>query len=171
MPAICTWRPRGWRRRGNCGRPTTVCCSGWRACITICSDTIRAEAFAQEAISLAPSEWLYHYLAGLAAKGAGQWPQARESLETAARLNASAAEVQNALGEVAQHDGDRESAIRAFRARGGAEAGGAGVSAEPGGCAGTETSRAQLPEDLFDGASALFHQAEGPAQKSYSIFL
>lgn len=73
-----------------------------------------AEAFAQEAISLAPSEWLYHYLDGLAARGAGRWPLARKSLETAARLNSSAAEVQNALGEVAQHDGDRESAIRAF---------------------------------------------------------
>jgi tetratricopeptide (TPR) repeat protein len=73
-----------------------------------------AASFAQEAISLAPSEWLYHYLAGLAAKDGGKWPQARGSLETAARLNASAAEVQNALGEVALHEGDRAGAIRAF---------------------------------------------------------
>ena len=73
-----------------------------------------ARSFAQEALALAPSEWLYHYLAGLIAKAAGQWPEARASLETAARLNASAAEVQNALGEVSQHDGDRERAIAAF---------------------------------------------------------
>ena len=73
-----------------------------------------AQSYAQEAISLAPSEWLYHYLAGLIAKGAGKWPQARTSLETAARLNASAAEVQNALGEVAQHEGDLQRAVAAF---------------------------------------------------------
>ena len=70
-----------------------------------------ARSYAQEALALAPSEWLYHYLSGLIAKGAGQWPQARDSLETAARLNASAAEVQNALGEVSQHDGDGEARL------------------------------------------------------------
>jgi tetratricopeptide (TPR) repeat protein len=75
----------------------------------------RAEAYAQEALALAPSEWLNHYLAGLAAKGAGKWVQARQSLETAARLNASAPEVQNALGEVALHDNDRVRAIACFR--------------------------------------------------------
>jgi tetratricopeptide (TPR) repeat protein len=73
-----------------------------------------AHGYAQEAIALAPSEWLYHYLAGLIAKGAGKWRQARNSLETAARLNASAAEVQNALGEVAVHEGNFQGAIAAF---------------------------------------------------------
>jgi len=73
-----------------------------------------AQGYAQEAIALAPSEWLYHYLAGLIAKEAGKWRQARNSLETAARLNASAAEVQNALGEVAVHEGNFQSAIAAF---------------------------------------------------------
>jgi tetratricopeptide (TPR) repeat protein len=73
-----------------------------------------AQSYVQEAISLAPSEWLYHYLAGLIAKGAGKWREARDSLETAGRLNSSAAEVQNALGEVAQHDGDLPRAIAAF---------------------------------------------------------
>jgi len=73
-----------------------------------------AQSYAQEAIALAPSEWLYHYLSGLIAKGAGKWPQARNSLETAARLNSAAAEVQNALGEVAQHEGDLQGAVAAF---------------------------------------------------------
>lgn len=74
-----------------------------------------AQGYAQEAASLAPSEWLYHYLSGLIATRAGKWPQARVHLETAARLNASAAEVQNALGEVAQHEGDVRGAVAAFQ--------------------------------------------------------
>ncbi len=41
-------------------------------------------------------------------------PQARASLETAARLNSSAAEVHNALGEVALLEGDRPRALAAF---------------------------------------------------------
>ena len=45
----------------------------------------------------------------------GKWPQARAQLETAERLNPSAAEVQNALGEVAQHEGDFRGAIAAFQ--------------------------------------------------------
>jgi tetratricopeptide (TPR) repeat protein len=73
-----------------------------------------AQGYAQEAVALAPSEWLNHYLAGVIAKDAGKWHQARTSLETAARLNASAAEVQNALGEVAVHDGDFARAVGAF---------------------------------------------------------
>src|SRR5207247_1166837 len=71
-----------------------------------------AQNYVQEAISLAPSEWLYHYLAGLIAKSSGRWPQARNSLETAARLNSKAAEVQNALGEVAQHEGEDRKSTR-----------------------------------------------------------
>jgi tetratricopeptide (TPR) repeat protein len=74
-----------------------------------------AESSAQEAIALAPSEWLNHYLAGLIAKASAKWAQARTSLETAARLNTSAPEVQNALGEVALHSGDRQRAIAYFR--------------------------------------------------------
>jgi tetratricopeptide (TPR) repeat protein len=74
-----------------------------------------AESYAQEAIALAPSEWLNHYLAGLIAKALAKWPQARTSLETAAQLNAAAPEVQNALGEVALHQGDRQRAIACFR--------------------------------------------------------
>ena len=74
-----------------------------------------ARSYAQEAISLAPSEWLYHYLLGLIEKRSGNWPQARSSLETAARLNGSAAEVHNALGEVALREGDRQRAIAGFQ--------------------------------------------------------
>jgi len=74
-----------------------------------------AQGYAQEAVSLAPSEWLYHYLSGLIASRAGKWPQARIHLETAERLNPSAAEVQNALGEVAQHQGDLRRAVAAFQ--------------------------------------------------------
>jgi tetratricopeptide (TPR) repeat protein len=73
-----------------------------------------AQSYVQEATALAPSEWLYHYLAGLIAMGSGRWDQASGNLETAAHLNASAAEVQNAIGEVALHRGDRQSAIAAF---------------------------------------------------------
>ena len=40
-----------------------------------------AQGYAQEAIALAPSEWLYHYLAGLIAKDSGKWRQARNSLK------------------------------------------------------------------------------------------
>ena len=74
-----------------------------------------AGTYAQEAIALAPSEWLTHYLAGLIAKASGKWPQARSSFETSARLNPSAAEVQNAIGEVALHEGDHPRAIAYFR--------------------------------------------------------
>ena len=42
-------------------------------------------------------------------------PQARVHLETAERLNPAAAEVQNALGEVAQHEGDSRRAVAAFQ--------------------------------------------------------
>lgn len=59
-----------------------------------------ARNYAQEAISLAPSVWLYHYLLGLIEKSSGRLPQARKSLETAGRLNPSAAEVQQALEEL-----------------------------------------------------------------------
>lgn len=73
-----------------------------------------ARNYAEEAISLAPSEWLYHYLLGLIESGSKRWAQAQSSLLTAARLNPSAAEVQNALGEVALGDGDPARAIPSF---------------------------------------------------------
>jgi tetratricopeptide (TPR) repeat protein len=74
-----------------------------------------ARNYAQEAISLAPSQWLHHFLLGSVEKGAGRWPEARRRLEVAASLNPSAAEVHNALGEVALRENDRAGAIAAFR--------------------------------------------------------
>jgi Flp pilus assembly protein TadD len=74
-----------------------------------------ARNYAQEAISLAPSEWLYHYLLGLIEKRSGRWKQARSSLEVALRLNPSAAEAHNALGEVALRENDQKGAIASFR--------------------------------------------------------
>jgi Flp pilus assembly protein TadD len=74
-----------------------------------------ARSYDQEAISLAPTEWVYHFLLGLIEKQSGRWGQARESLEIAAKLNPSAAEVENALGEVAMHDRDSKRAIASFQ--------------------------------------------------------
>ena len=59
-----------------------------------------ARNYAEEAISLAPSKWLNHYLLGLIEIKNKSWPQARASLQIAAKLNPSAAEVQTALKEV-----------------------------------------------------------------------
>jgi len=74
-----------------------------------------ARSYDQEAISLAPTEWVYHFLLGLIEKQSGRWGQARDSLEIAAKLNPSAAEVENALGEVAMHDRDSKRAIASFQ--------------------------------------------------------
>ncbi len=56
-----------------------------------------ARSYAEEAISLAPSEWLYHYLLGLIETRSKRWAQAQSSLETALRLKPSSADVQSAL--------------------------------------------------------------------------
>jgi tetratricopeptide (TPR) repeat protein len=74
-----------------------------------------ARNYAQEAISLAPSEWLYHYLLGLVERADGRRLQARSSLEIALKLNASAAEVHNALGELALDENDPERAVACFQ--------------------------------------------------------
>jgi tetratricopeptide (TPR) repeat protein len=60
----------------------------------------QARPYAEEAIALAPTEWLYHYLLGLIEKASEHWQAAQKSLEVAAQLNPSAAEVRDALGEV-----------------------------------------------------------------------
>ncbi len=74
-----------------------------------------ARDYAQEAISLAPSEWLYHYLLGLIEKGSKRWKQARTSLDLAAKLNPSAAEVHNALGELALAQKEPAAAVASFQ--------------------------------------------------------
>ena len=74
-----------------------------------------ARAYAQEAISLSPSAWPYRFLLGLVEKNSGRWKEARVELETAARLNPSAAEVHNALGQLALEENDRRAAIACFQ--------------------------------------------------------
>ncbi|MDQ2949180.1 MAG: tetratricopeptide repeat protein [Acidobacteriota bacterium] len=59
-----------------------------------------ARNYAQEAISLAPTQWLYHYLLGRIEGSAGRWREARTSLEAAIRMNPSATEAHNALAEI-----------------------------------------------------------------------
>jgi tetratricopeptide (TPR) repeat protein len=56
-----------------------------------------ARNYAEEAISLAPSQWLYHYLLGLIDGRAGKIERARASLETALKLNPAAPEIRKAL--------------------------------------------------------------------------
>ncbi len=74
-----------------------------------------ARNYSQEAISLAPSEWLYHYLLGLVEVSSGRRRDARGSFETARKLNASAAEVHDALGELYLEENDLTQALACFR--------------------------------------------------------
>jgi tetratricopeptide (TPR) repeat protein len=73
-----------------------------------------ARNYAQEAISLSPSAWPYHYLMGLIERSVKRLPEARVSLETASRLNPNAAEVHNALGQLALDEGVPQKAIPSF---------------------------------------------------------
>ena len=68
-----------------------------------------------EAILLAPSEWLYHYLLGLVEQADGNFDRARESLETAVRLNPSAVDALNRLGNLAMARQDYTEAVRQFK--------------------------------------------------------
>jgi len=61
---------------------------------------LSARSSVQQAIQIAPSEWVYHFLLGLIEADSGRLPEARRSLEVAARLNPSRAEVQKALDQV-----------------------------------------------------------------------
>ena len=74
-----------------------------------------ARNYAEEAVSLAPSVWLYHYLLGLTELHSGRLQQALSSLGVAVKLNPSAAEVHNALGQVALKQNDLKRAIESFR--------------------------------------------------------
>jgi tetratricopeptide (TPR) repeat protein len=73
-----------------------------------------ARDYAEAAIGVAPSEWLYHFLLGLIEKKSERLREARTSLETAERLNSSAAPVQNALGELAMEENNPSGAIAKF---------------------------------------------------------
>jgi len=73
-----------------------------------------AREYAQAAISISPSTWLYHYLLGLVERSANRLTDARACLETAAKLQSTEAPVFNALGEVLMEQGERQAAIAAF---------------------------------------------------------
>jgi superkiller protein 3 len=73
-----------------------------------------AREYIQAAISISPATWLYHYLLGLVERGAKHLADARESLETAVKLQSTEAPVFNALGEVLLEQGERQAAIAAF---------------------------------------------------------
>ena len=73
-----------------------------------------AREYAQAAISISPSTWLYHYLLGLVERATSHLTEARASLETAAKLQSTEAPVFNALGEVLLEQGERQAAIAAF---------------------------------------------------------
>jgi len=74
-----------------------------------------ARNYVQEALALAPSEWLYHYLGGLIETRSAHPVEARKSLEIAVRLNPKAADAHNALGQVAEQQGDFALAIASFQ--------------------------------------------------------
>jgi Flp pilus assembly protein TadD len=74
-----------------------------------------ARNYAQEAVALAPSEWVYQYLLGLADSRSGHWQEARASLEIAVRLKPDAADAYNALGEAALQQRDFKRAISSFQ--------------------------------------------------------
>ena len=73
-----------------------------------------AREYAQAAIGISPATWLYHYLLGLVERSAHHLPDARTSLEVAAKLQPTEAPVFDALGEVLLEQGERQAAIAAF---------------------------------------------------------
>lgn len=75
----------------------------------------KARQYCQRALTLSPSNWLYHYLLGLIATGANQLKEAQASLETAVRLNPKAASAYNQLGEVQMKEHHPEQAIESFK--------------------------------------------------------
>ncbi len=74
----------------------------------------RARQNVLAAIDLVPSEYLYHYLFGLIEQDSGKPEAARTSFETAVRLNPSAAEGFNQLGNLAMSRRSFAEAIKYF---------------------------------------------------------
>lgn len=74
-----------------------------------------AQKHAQQAVSVAPSQWLYHFLLGLIDRSMGKVRQAQESFDTALRLNPSAAPVHNASGELALQEKNPQRAVASFQ--------------------------------------------------------
>ena len=64
----------------------------------------KAREAIQEAVAIAPSEWIYHFLLGLIEGRSGRLAQSRASLEVALRLNPGAADARAALAEVTRRE-------------------------------------------------------------------
>lgn len=73
-----------------------------------------ARTHVQDAVDIAPSEWMYHFLLGLVNRSLGKLSEAHGSFDTALRLNPSAAPVHNAQGELALQENDRQRAVASF---------------------------------------------------------
>ncbi|HYZ84431.1 MAG TPA: tetratricopeptide repeat protein [Bryobacteraceae bacterium] len=76
---------------------------------------VQAAERSRVAVRLAPAEWTYRYLLGMIELKQGNLQLAREQLEIALRLNASAADVLNALGDVAMRERLYADAVRLFQ--------------------------------------------------------
>lgn len=74
-----------------------------------------ARGEAQQAIFLAPSEWMYHYLLALIEESDGRPQSAVKSLEAVTRLNPAFADAFNRLGNLAVARQDYLEAIRQYR--------------------------------------------------------
>lgn len=74
----------------------------------------RSRETVTEAIRLAPSEWSYYYLLGLADKATNRLADARRNLELAVRLNPKVGDAFNQLGDVAMRQGDAVRAVQYF---------------------------------------------------------
>ena len=70
----------------------------------------------EAAIAVAPSEWTYHYLAGLIEEKTGRLDGAAKRLSIAARLNPGGAELFNEMGKVAMAQRNYPEAARDFDA-------------------------------------------------------
>ena len=117
-----------------------------------------ARDYAQQAIKHAPTQWLYHYLLGRIESADGRWKEARASLEAAVRVNPSAAEAHNALGEIALRESDRPRASPVSRERSSSNPKEASYRAN------LESARRTANKNLLDRAFALFDQPHRPAE-------
>ncbi len=74
-----------------------------------------ARGHVQQAIFLAPSEWMYHYLLALVEESEGKTGAEKQSLDAVVKLNPSFADAFNRLGNVAVANRDYAEAIRNYR--------------------------------------------------------
>lgn len=76
---------------------------------------VPARGHVEQAIFLAPSEWMYHYLLALIEESEGKTKAQKESLDAVVRLNPSFADAFNRLGNLAVSNRDYLEAIRNYR--------------------------------------------------------